>query len=170
MKDCLLFSFLAVAGILDFRFKRIPNTLTIAMALSGLVIAAFSGWEGMRSSILGFLFGLLAGIIIWLMGGFKAGDAKLFAAAGAVNGISNLAYIYAWSFASAAIAGAIYLIRKRELIQRMLLLWHYFKGMVLQRKLSAYPAGSHGESNLPFAFFVFCGAVIARFARSLIRL
>lgn len=67
-----------VAAVLDYRYRRIPNTLTVPMCLMGLVYQiAFYGWPGLQTALLGFLagFGILFGL--WMIGSAGGGDVKL---------------------------------------------------------------------------------------------
>ncbi len=72
------------AGWNDYRFHRVPNWLSAAMAATGL--AAQGLWYGRAGALAGFEgmlvgFGLLVGL--WLIRGMGAGDVKLMAALGA---------------------------------------------------------------------------------------
>ena len=159
-----LFLFLTAAAISDCTTRKIPNQLSVLMALSGLVLSAISSRSLPLSSFLGLGVGLAIGVLIWLLGGFKAGDAKLIAASGAFTGIYSLLSILAWSFVCAAAFGIIYLIYKHEFLVRMKRLWQHVKGIFLQGKFSTYSPNQTKEKGIPFAIFLLSGAVIAQFA------
>lgn len=160
LQTVLLFLFLAAAAYLDCVSRRIPNWLTVAMAVTGLAVSAAMGWPMLRLSLLGMAAGLIIGVVIWLLGGFKAGDAKLIAATGAVAGIQPLPGILAWTFVAAALIGLVYLVCKKELRSRMTRVWRHFKGVVLQRRISPY-APNPADKDVPFAIFLLGGAVLA---------
>lgn len=72
------------ASWVDYSQKRVPNWLNAALATSGLITqAAFFGWMGLGTSVLGLLVGLGVLILPWLFHGMGAGDVKLMAAVGA---------------------------------------------------------------------------------------
>ena len=67
-----------VSAVSDYRFRKIPNKLTVPMCLAGIVYqAAFFGLPGLQTAILGFLagFGILFGL--WMIGSAGGGDVKL---------------------------------------------------------------------------------------------
>jgi prepilin peptidase CpaA len=74
----------AGAALLDARSGRIPNALTVAGALAGVVAhATWPGGEGAAFSGIGALAGLLVFFPIFALGGLGGGDVKLMAALGA---------------------------------------------------------------------------------------
>lgn len=78
---------LVVAGITDVRSSRVPNILTLPLALSGLGFhtIADSG-NGLVFSLEGLGLGLVLLLGFYVYGGMGAGDVKLLAAVGAVVG------------------------------------------------------------------------------------
>jgi prepilin peptidase CpaA len=74
----------AVAAILDFRTRKIPNWLTVPAAVLGLAYHALGfGPVGPVSALLGLTIGFSLLILPWLLGGGGMGDVKLLAALGA---------------------------------------------------------------------------------------
>ena len=79
-----------VAVVLDLRSRRIPNRLTLPLLVAGLV------WAGVTAGVTGLLLALLAAVLVslpfvlmWLLGGAGAGDAKLLAAVAAWLGLAD---------------------------------------------------------------------------------
>src|SRR5262245_16733167 len=82
--------FSVAAAVSDFRFRRIPNWLTVPMFVLGLVFhAVVGGWagsgtglidSGLKSSLLGFFVGFGTLFALWLIGGGGGGDVKLMGA------------------------------------------------------------------------------------------
>ena len=86
----LLFFPLAIyITYMDIRYRRIPNKLVLAILLVGLTInTVFGGGRGLLLSLGGFAFAFAVMFFFHLFGTLGAGDVKLFAAIGAVNGLS----------------------------------------------------------------------------------
>lgn len=73
-----------VAGIMDWRFRRIPNWLTVSGLLAGIVVnTALGRWPGLKDALLGALLGLGVLLPFVLIRSLGAGDWKL---AGALGG------------------------------------------------------------------------------------
>lgn len=78
---------LAVATVSDVRTRRIPNSLTLAGCLAGLVLGALaSGGSGFMEAGKGLLLGFAISLPFWLLGWLGAGDVKLLAAVGSFVG------------------------------------------------------------------------------------
>jgi len=76
------------AAILDVRTRRIPNSLTLPLAVGGLVYAAWtSGIIGLGESAAACLLLALPYVILFAVAGGGAGDAKMMGAIGAWLGL-----------------------------------------------------------------------------------
>lgn len=98
---CLL---LALAAIQDFRSLKIANILSVGVLLVALVqgLAApgpTAFWEHLAS----FAVVLAGGTLLFTLGWFGGGDAKLFAASAAWFGLSDVV----WFVAGTLMAGAL---------------------------------------------------------------
>lgn len=73
---------LIAACVTDLRTRRIPNSLVLALALTGLVFVIWRSpvGSGALYTVNGFTVGLLIWLPFWLLGMLGAGDVKLFAA------------------------------------------------------------------------------------------
>lgn len=82
---CLpLLALLSVAAVIDWRTRRIPNWLNLAMLVTGLANACAWGVPvGPKSAALGVLAGFGLSIVPHLIGARGAGDVKMLAAVGA---------------------------------------------------------------------------------------
>jgi prepilin peptidase CpaA len=79
----------AVAVATDLSTRRIPNALTIALAISALALHATQGWVSFLAS-LGALVGvMLLGFVAFSAGWLGGGDVKLAAAAAATLGFPD---------------------------------------------------------------------------------
>jgi prepilin peptidase CpaA len=76
--------FTALAAVLDYRTKKIPNWLTVSAAVLGLAFHTFTpGGMGPLAALAGFAIGFCLLLLPWLLGGGGMGDVKLLAALGA---------------------------------------------------------------------------------------
>jgi prepilin peptidase CpaA len=97
-----------VAGITDWRSRRIPNWLTVPAAALGLALnIAFFGWGGAKSSLAGLGLGMLLLFPFVFMNAFGYGDWKLVGASGAILGADSLFLVF---FVAALVNAAIALV------------------------------------------------------------
>lgn len=72
-----------VAAISDYRFRKIPNKLTVPVFLAGLVYQlVFFGFAGLIDGLAGFAIGFGTLFVLWIIGGGGGGDVKLMGAIG----------------------------------------------------------------------------------------
>jgi prepilin peptidase CpaA len=90
-------AFTAVAAYIDWRWRKLPNWLTVSCFAAALVFhftVGLFGWggkpagifaalEGLQWALLGFATGFSILCVLWLIGGGKGGDVKLMGALGA---------------------------------------------------------------------------------------
>src|SRR3989441_9600672 len=81
----------AIAGWMDWRYRRIPNWLTVPALLGGILGNTLaSGWSGAKASLLGALLGVALLLPFVLVRSLGAGDWKLVGALGAFLGPQHL--------------------------------------------------------------------------------
>jgi prepilin peptidase CpaA len=79
------------AGALDWRYRRIPNWLTVPGLVAGVAVnGILAGWPGLKSALLGSLVGLGLLLPFVLLRSLGAGDWKLAGALGACLGPRQL--------------------------------------------------------------------------------
>jgi len=86
LENPLIFIFpfaLAFAGALDLLTMKIPNWLTVGLAAAFFVVAPFAGlsWHDFLTHLAAGSAMLIAGVVLFSLGWFGGGDAKLLAAA-----------------------------------------------------------------------------------------
>lgn len=92
MWQVLVLILVSVAAVVDIKYRRIPNCLTLAGVISGLILhTVTTGWAGFLFSFQGAVAGLLLLFIPFVLGGIGAGDVKLLAAIGALGGTGFVA-------------------------------------------------------------------------------
>ena len=155
----VLVAVLAASVWTDVRFRRIPNWLTVSTASAGLLMGLPGG--GVGQYFWGLLAGFAGGFVLWLLKTFRAGDAKLFAALGALMGLRWLGSCAVWTFVCGAVLGLGLLLAKRQLGHRFRRLWTYCKLLLLRRSFTAYQPEEGTEREFPFAISVALGGILA---------
>src|SRR5688500_11777413 len=90
-----LLAMLCCAAAIDLRHRRIPNWITLMIAMTGamqslLSAATVSPWQ----SFAGLLVGGLLSFVLFALGGRGGGDVKLLAAVGAWTGVALVFYLF----------------------------------------------------------------------------
>ena len=93
-----------VASLEDLRRSTIPNWLTAAGTLAGIVCGVSMGWRGLAVALGGALLGFALMLPLHLWGTLGGGDVKLMAAFGALLGPAGILAAAVFS----AIAGALW--------------------------------------------------------------
>ncbi len=104
-----------VAGVLDWRYRRIPNWLTVSgMAVGVAVNTILFRWPGLATALLGTVVGLgLLLPFVWVRS-LGAGDWKLAGALGACLGWRQLLFVLLVTiFVEGAMALAVVIYKRR---------------------------------------------------------
>jgi prepilin peptidase CpaA len=92
------------ASWIDYKERRVPNYLNLAIAISGLVVQViFNRGMGLLAGTEGLVLGLALLIVPWAMHMMGAGDVKLLAGIGAWVGPEMVL----WSFLIGAVIGGL---------------------------------------------------------------
>jgi prepilin peptidase CpaA len=104
-----------VSGIYDWRWRRIPNWITVSAAAAGVVLNfAIGGWDGAKQSILGLALGLGLLLPLVLMRSLGAGDWKLTGAVGAIVGPRDLVIVLVIALLIAGLMALALIVHKRR--------------------------------------------------------
>jgi prepilin peptidase CpaA len=106
--DPVLISAVAISGgasaLVDLRTRRVPNPLTVGIALAGVAMALFHVTPlRVPGALAGFAIGLLLMLPGHILGATGAGDVKLFAAIGTLLGPVGIVIAFVYT----AIAGGV---------------------------------------------------------------
>ena len=108
------------AGVLDWRYRRIPNWLTVSGLVAGIgVNTALFGWAGMKAALLGAALGLGLLLPFVLLRSLGAGDWKLAGALGACLGPRQLITVLMGTVLVAGVMALAVVIWKRRLLQTL---------------------------------------------------
>jgi prepilin peptidase CpaA len=115
IRIALMMAAAAIAVVTDMRERRIPNTLTVPLALAGLIVGAATA--GLGSFIMA-LAGCLTGGLLFLLPvaklGWGMGDLKLAAALGALGGPVFALWMGLYAMAAGGLFGAVWLTRQGQ--------------------------------------------------------
>lgn len=85
--DIILILILTICFVTDIKEQKIYNKILYPSLVAAILLNAyFSGFNGLKLSLLGFGTGLCILLIPYLLGGMGAGDVKLLALIGAIKG------------------------------------------------------------------------------------
>ena len=113
------------AGILDWRYRRIPNWLTVSGLVAGLAVnTILYRWPGLKAALLGTLLGLGLLLPFVLVRSLGAGDWKLAGALGACLGWRQLLSVLMGTILVAGVMALIVVIWKGRLKRTLLNITH----------------------------------------------
>jgi prepilin peptidase CpaA len=113
------------AGILDWRYRRIPNWLTVLGIVAGVAVnTILFRWPGLKSALLGTALGLGLLLPFVLIRSLGAGDWKLAGALGACLGPRQLLSVLVGTILVAGVMALAVVIWKGRLKQTLLNIAH----------------------------------------------
>ena len=114
-----------VAGVFDWRWRRIPNWLTLSGLAAGVAVnTVVAGLAGMKTALEGALLGLAVLLPFVLLRSLGAGDWKLTGALGAVLGPRQLGLLLVISFLLAGVLALVVVIWTGRLKQTLINMAH----------------------------------------------
>jgi prepilin peptidase CpaA len=114
-----------IAGVLDWRFRRIPNWLTVSGLVAGFAVNTFLyRWPGLKAALLGTLLGLGLLLPFVLIRSLGAGDWKLAGALGACLGPRLLLSVLMGTILVAGVMALIVVIWKGRLKRTLMNMAH----------------------------------------------
>jgi prepilin peptidase CpaA len=115
-----LVGFLAASAWLDARSRRIPNTLTGAAMIAGLVLSTVHlGTVGFAASLAGLVVGATPLLVPFALGGVGGGDVKMMAAVGTFVGPVLVLVSLVFGMALGGIVMAAYLVHRGLLREKL---------------------------------------------------
>ncbi|SRR6266436_1543097 len=151
-------------AFMDVRYRRIPNQLVLIALIGGLTLnTIFGGSHGLLISLEGFAlaFGLM--FVLHAFGTMGAGDVKLFAAIGAINGV----YLVLPTLVVVALTGGVFAIVKmiyaRRTMTTLLGVSQVFYGLLPGQRVPRFEVPTDHSITLPYAVPICFGSLIAFF-------
>jgi len=113
------------AGVLDWRYRRIPNWLTLSGFAAGIAVnTILYRWPGLKAALLGTLLGLGLLLPFVLVRSLGAGDWKLAGALGACLGPRQLLSVLIGTILVAGVMALVVVISKGRLKRTLLNIAH----------------------------------------------
>jgi len=146
----------AIAAAADITTRRIPNALTIALALAGLALHASQGWASFAISLAALVAVMAVGFLAFSMKWLGGGDVKLAAAAAATLGFPDTLGFLAFTAIGGGLLGLVVATssgRLRSVLSSVALVLRPFayKGTVA--------IAPSRPIMLPYAIALACGAI-----------
>jgi prepilin peptidase CpaA len=134
----LAFTLFILVSYFDFKYKIIPNSVSIGFLAAGLTIAGINGMSSLFTSLFASLVGFCILLLPYLLGAVGGGDVKFLAAIGALLGFHGLLQTVLIGFIVAGIASIIVLFRHG----RYQAIKYLFYGIIVRGKLKDLPSSN----------------------------
>lgn len=158
------------AGWLDWRFRRIPNWLTVSGFFLGLGMnGVLLGWAGIKGGLEGAGIGLGVFFIPVILRGIGAGDLKLMGALGACLGPRKLVDVLLVSIFIAGFMAVVEIIRRRRVkdtVSNLGVLVRAFATFGLGAREGLVTLDNPTSLRLPFGVATALAMVVVVFAKS----
>jgi prepilin peptidase CpaA len=140
------------AGVLDWRYRRIPNWLTVSGLGAGIAInTILYRWPGLKAALMGAALGLGLLLPFVLIRSLGAGDWKLAGALGACLGPRQMLSVLIGTILVAGVMALALVIWKGRLKQTLLNIAHILAALFTLRLPGAEMSLDHPESTkIPF--------------------
>lgn len=160
--DILLIITLTICCITDLRNRKIYNKVIFPILFSAFILhMALNGFNGLLASALGFISGIAILIIPFILGGFGAGDLKLLAVVGAIEGTGFAALTAFYMFIIGGAIALIIVIFHKETIKFFKNLFYWtaglFKGNFYKLEFPTTPF----LKKYPYSVAIAGGAIIS---------
>jgi len=160
----LLVPMAIVITYMDVRYRRIPNKLVLVTLLGGLFLNTFfEGSHGLAMSLGGFGLAFALMIFFHIFGTLGAGDVKLFAAIGAVNGLSLVLPTLIVVAITGGVLAIFKMVYSRRVKATMFGVVQFFYGLLPGQTVPRFDIPADRSYTLPYALPICFGSLIAFF-------
>lgn len=146
----------------DIRYRRIPNTYVLATLVSGLILnIIFGGVHGLLASLGGCAFAFALMLVLHVFGAMGAGDVKLFAAIGAVIGLSLVLPTFGIVLLTGFVMAVFTMVRHGIARATLLRVLSFFVGALPGNQLPKFTASTDRRFTLPYGVAITLGSLIS---------
>ncbi|GAA0480491.1 prepilin peptidase [Salinibacillus aidingensis] len=163
MIEVILSVILIISLITDIKARKILNIVTIpAIGFAFIYYVITGGLHGLLFSTGGFLLGLGLLFLPFLLGGVGAGDVKLLAAIGALQGMQFVFYAFIYTALIGGMIAVVLLLKRKDLL-------HSFKRILYVTQLKTLDSLNKDELHhaFPYGVAIVIGTFITLGAGSL---
>lgn len=159
----LLFIPLAVAiTYQDVRYRRIPNKLVLLTLIGGLALnTMFTGWRGLGSSLSGAGLAFTLMFALHVFGTMGAGDVKLFAAIGAVLGISLILPTLLVVALTGGVLAIFKMVYSGRVTATLFGVCQFFYGLLPGQRVPRFEVPEDRSYTLPYGVAICGGSLIS---------
>ena len=155
----IAFAAVAVASVIDWRSRKIPNLLTFplaGLALLGNCVAG--GFQGILSAVVGLAVGLVFFLLLMALGAMGPGDVKLMAGLGALLGVVHVFWIGLFTAVMGGVLAVFYSLGKGSLPRMVHRTWTLVRHILFTGHLpKAEELGASREDYMPYALAIALG-------------
>ena len=156
----------AFAVVMDLRFNRIPNWLTLLILVWGLCsqILVF-GLSGAVAAFGGIVVGLVCFVPLYMGGGMGAGDVKLMSAIGSFFGIKLTLIVAVYTLVAGGLMALVVAIYYKNINVLLFRYCHMAKVLIKTRQFVYFPpeTGDPGEIRFAYALAIATGMCLVLF-------
>jgi prepilin peptidase CpaA len=157
-----------VAGVLDWRYRRIPNWLTVSGLVAGVVVnTVLYRWPGLKDALLGTGLGLGVLLPFVLIRSLGAGDWKLAGALGACLGWRQLLSVLVGTVLVAGVMALAVVVWKGRLKQTLVNIVHLLAALLsLRMPGSEVSLDDPQSTKIPFAVAIAVAVLLCGMGRA----
>ena len=157
------------AGVLDWRYRRIPNWLTLSGFAAGIAVnTILYRWPGLKTALLGTLLGLGLLLPFVLVRSLGAGDWKLAGALGACLGPRQLLSVLIGTILVAGVMALVVVIWKGRLKRTLLNIAHLLAALFsLRMPGSEVSLDDPHSTKIPFGVAMALTALVYGIGRAM---
>jgi prepilin peptidase CpaA len=153
-----------IISYMDIRYRRIPNKLVLITLIGGLTVhTIFGGSQGLFTSLSGFGLAFVLMFLLHAFGTMGAGDVKLFAAIGALNGLSLVLPTLLVVAVTGGVFAIVKMIYARRVTSTMFGVFQFFVGLLPGQRVPRFDIPADRSYTLPYALPICFGSLIAFF-------
>jgi len=140
------------AGVFDWRYRRIPNWLTVSGFAAGVAVnTILYRWPGLKAALLGTLLGLGLPLPFVLLRSLGAGDWKLAGALGACLGPRQLLSVLVGTILVAGVMALAVIVWKGRMKQTLVNIAHLLAALFsLRMPASELSLDDPQSTKIPF--------------------
>jgi len=158
----LFFPLAIMITYMDVRYRRIPNKLVLAILLAGLAInTVFGGSRGLLLSLGGFALSFGIMFLLHVFGTMGAGDVKLFAAIGAVNGLSLVIPTLLLVALIGGVLAIFMMVYSGRVRTTMFNVMQFFYGLLPGQRVPRFEIPTDRKYTLPYAVPICLGSLVS---------